>query len=152
MSMALRNMTHGECVEMLEDAHFGHLACSDEGQPYVVPIYFAFHARVAYSFSMPGRKVEWMRRNPKVCLQVEEWPSKGSWRSVVLEGKFQEFPDDPAWHEERIHAWSLLEKHLNWWEIGSLKPDKVPLSHVSPHLFYGIYMSDLSGRAARQVE
>jgi Na+/glutamate symporter len=66
--MNLRNMTHTECLSMLEGAHYGHLACCSEGQPYVVPIYFAFHARVAYSFSMPGRKVEWMRQDPRVCL------------------------------------------------------------------------------------
>ena len=152
MSMTLRNMTHAECLEMLEDAHYGHLACCHEGQPYLVPIYFAFYARVAYSFSMPGRKVEWMRRNPNVCLQVEEWPSKGSWKSVVLNGRFQELPDDEAWHEERLHAWSLLEKHLNWWEIGSLRPNEAPPASVPAHLFYGIYLNDVSGRIATQLE
>lgn len=151
MSMALKNMTHAECVDMLRGGHFGHLACSKEGQPYVVPIYFAFQSRVAYSFSMPGRKVEWMRQNPKVCLQVEDWPSKGSWRSVVLSGNFQEFPDNDAWHEERLTAWSLLQKYLNWWEIGSLKPDEIPPAHASRHLFYGIYMNDVSGRAAMEI-
>ncbi|EJL51184.1 putative flavin-nucleotide-binding protein [Rhizobium sp. CF122] len=152
MSMTLRNMTHAECLEMLEGAHYGHLACCHEGQPYLVPIYFAFYARVAYSFSMPGRKVEWMRRNPNVCLQVEEWPSKGSWKSVVLNGRFQELPDDEAWHEERLHAWSLLEKHLNWWEIGSLRPNEAPPASVPAHLFYGIYLNDVSGRIATQLE
>lgn len=152
MSMVLRTMTQEECLEMLGGAHYGHLACSSDGQPYVVPIYFAFHARVAYSFSMQGKKVEWMRRNPKVCLQIEEAPSKASWRSVVLTGKFQEFPDDQVWHEERIHAWSLLEKHLNWWEIGSLTPDPLPPAPTSNHLFYGIYMSDISGRKVTQTD
>ncbi|OWV99843.1 pyridoxamine 5'-phosphate oxidase family protein [Rhizobium sp. R693] len=151
MSMALKNMTHAECLEMLKGGHYGHLACSNDGQPYVVPIYFAFQSRVAYSFAMPGRKVEWMRHNPKVCLQVEEWPSKGSWRSVVLTGSFQEFPDDEVWHEERLHAWSLLQKHIDWWEIGSLKPDEVPPAHAYTHIFYGIYMNDVSGRAAMQI-
>jgi uncharacterized protein len=152
MSTTLQNMTQAECLVMLEAAHFGHLACSNEGQPYIVPIYFAFQSRVAYSFSMPGRKVEWMRKNPKVCLQVEEWPSKGSWRSVVLNGNFQELPDDDVWHEERLHAWSLLQKHMNWWEVGSLKPDEVEPAHVSPHLFYCIYMSDMSGRIATRMD
>lgn len=152
MSMTLKKMTPAECLEMLEGAHYGHLACSSDGQPYVVPIYFAFKARVAYSFSMPGRKVEWMRRNPKVCLQIEDWPAKASWRSVVLNGSFQELPDDDTWHEERIHAWSLLEKRLNWWEMGSLTPDAVPLAYASPHLFYCIFMDEVSGRIAAQTD
>lgn len=151
MTMALRDMSHAECLAMLEGGHYGHLACSNDGQPYVVPIYFAFQARVAYSFSMPGRKIEWMRQNPKVCLQVEESPSKGSWTSVVLNGRFQELTDTDAWHEERLHAWSLLEKHLNWWEVGSLRPVDVPPATASSHLFYGIYLNDVSGRIATQV-
>ncbi|WP_431323265.1 pyridoxamine 5'-phosphate oxidase family protein [Rhizobium sp. YTU87027] len=152
MAMALRNMTQAECLETLNGAHYGHLACCNEGQPYLVPTYFAFKARVAYSFSMPGRKVEWMRKNPNVCLQVEEWLSEGSWKSVVVNGRFQELPDDDAWHEERLHAWSLLEKHLNWWEIGSLKPTEVPPASAPVHLFYGIYLNDVSGRIATQSE
>lgn len=152
MPMNLRNMTQTECLTLLEGAHYGHLACCSEGQPYVVPIYFAFHARVAYSFSMPGRKVEWMRQNPRVCLQVEEAPPGGGWKSVVINGKFQELSDNDTWHEERMHAWSLLEKHLNWWEMGSLKPEEAPPVHKSKHLFYGIYMSDLSGRAATRAD
>jgi len=152
MSINLRNMTHDECLTMMEGAHYGHLACSFEGQPYVIPIYFAFQARVAYSFSMPGRKVEWMRQNPKVCLQVEEELPKGSWRSVVINGRFQELSDDDVWRGERMHAWELLERHLNWWEIGSLKIEQVPLAHVSQHLFYGIYLNDISGRAATRAD
>lgn len=148
MSMTLRAMTDAECLEMLEQAHFGHLACCNEGQPYVVPVYFAFRSRVAYSFSMPGRKVEWMRRNPKVCLQVEEQWAKGGWRSVVLAGRFQELPDDDVWHAERLQAWSLLNRHCDWWEIGSLKTAELPPAAASPHLFYGIYMGEVSGRVA----
>ncbi|WP_025661204.1 pyridoxamine 5'-phosphate oxidase family protein [Rhizobium sp. IBUN] len=146
MSTTLRSMSHVECLEMLERAHFGHLACSNEGRPYVVPIYFAFQSRVAYSFSMPGRKVEWMRLNPRVCLQVEEQWGKGGWRSVVLNGHFQELPDDDVWHEERLHAWSLLQRHLDWWEIGSLEPRELPTASTSAHLFYCIYTDDVSGR------
>jgi len=152
MTMAIRTMTHHECVEMLNAGHYGHLACCNDGKPYVVPVYFVFDARVAYGFSMPGRKVEWMRENPRVCLQVEERQLKGSWRSVILDGKFQELPDNDAWHEERLHAWSLLQKHRDWWEIGSLKPDAVPPSHASPHLFYAIYMNEVTGRAATQID
>jgi nitroimidazol reductase NimA-like FMN-containing flavoprotein (pyridoxamine 5'-phosphate oxidase superfamily) len=51
-----------------------------------------------------------------------------------------------------MHAWSLLEKHLNWWEMGSLKPEEAPPVHESKHLFYAIYMSDLSGRAATRAD
>jgi nitroimidazol reductase NimA-like FMN-containing flavoprotein (pyridoxamine 5'-phosphate oxidase superfamily) len=71
MTMTLRDMSQAECMSTLEESRFGHLACSKDGQPYVVPIYFAYEKGVAYSFSMPGRKIDWMRENDKVCLQVD---------------------------------------------------------------------------------
>lgn len=150
MTMALRNMSQAECLAILERSHYGHLACCNDGQPYVVPLHFAFQARVAYSFSMPGQKIEWMRQNPNVCLQVEESQRTGSWKSVILNGRFQELTDTGAWHEERLHAWSLLAKHSDFWEVGSLKPVVVPPASASPHLFYCIYLNGVSGRAATQ--
>lgn len=135
MSMALKSMTHAECLEMLRGRHFGHLACTNEGQPYVGPIYFAFQSRVAYGFLHARTK---SRVDTTESDGVSSGrPSKGSWRSVVLSGEFQEFLDN-AWHEERL-------------EIGSPKPDEVPPAHASPHLFYGVYMNDVSGRAAMQI-
>ena len=91
MSLGLREFTPAECHAVLEEARFGHLACCKDGQPYVVPIYFSYKDGVAYCFSMPGRKVEWMRENDRVCLQVDRRVGKG-WTSVIAEGKFEEFP------------------------------------------------------------
>ena len=37
-----------------------------------MPIYFAYHDGYLYSFSTVGRKIEWMRGNPLVCLETDE--------------------------------------------------------------------------------
>ncbi|EJB05975.1 hypothetical protein FHX14_004521 [Rhizobium sp. BK619] len=148
MALALRELSHAECYEILEHARFGHLACCRDGQPYIAAIYFAFAGNVAYSFSMPGRKLDWMRANDKVCLHVERLTSGGGWTSVVIDGQFEEFPDDSFRHDERIHAWSLLRQHSDWWEIGSLKPAELPVLSEPPHVFYGISVRSLSGRSA----
>jgi nitroimidazol reductase NimA-like FMN-containing flavoprotein (pyridoxamine 5'-phosphate oxidase superfamily) len=148
MALKLRELSQGECYGILEHARFGHLACCRDGQPYIAAIYFSFAGDVAYSFSMPGRKLDWMRANDKVCLHVEHLPSGGGWTSVVIEGRFQEFPDNGLWHDERVHAWSLLQRHSDWWEIGSLKPAELPVLSEPPHVFYGISIGALSGRSA----
>ncbi|ASY60150.1 MULTISPECIES: hypothetical protein [Sinorhizobium] len=49
---------------------------------------------------------------------------------------------------ERMHAWSLLEKHVNWWEPGGLKPTPQKMLGASPHLFYCIGIDEMTGRAA----
>ncbi|MGO7611132.1 pyridoxamine 5'-phosphate oxidase family protein [Rhizobium ruizarguesonis] len=150
MALKLRELSQGECYGILEHARFGHLACCRDGQPYIAAIYFSFAGDVAYSFSMPGRKLDWMRANDKVCLHVEHLPSGGGWTSIVIEGRFQEFPDNGLWHDERVHAWSLLQRHSDWWEIGSLKPAELPVLSEPQHVFYGISIRALSGRSARR--
>ncbi|ANL49194.1 pyridoxamine 5'-phosphate oxidase-like protein (plasmid) [Rhizobium phaseoli] len=151
MSLGLREFTLAECYAILEETRFGHLACCKDGQPYVVPIYFAYDSGVAYCFSMPGRKLEWMRENDKVCLQVDQRAGSG-WRSVIAEGRFEEFPDTEVWRSERLHAWEMLQKHSDWWEVGSLKPQEVPVLGKSPHIFFGILVRTLSGRTAFAVD
>ncbi|MBX5173087.1 pyridoxamine 5'-phosphate oxidase family protein [Rhizobium sp. NZLR1b] len=148
MTMKLREINPVECYGILENARFGHLACCKDGQPYVAAIYFAFSGGVAYSFTMPGRKLDWMRANDKVCLHVEQRPAGDGWTSVIIEGRFEEFPDSGVWQSERMRAWSLLQKHMDWWEIGSMKPQELPVLEVSPHVFYGIAVTSVSGRRA----
>lgn len=146
MTFALRELSQLESSDVFEQSRFGHLACSKDNQPYVVPIYFAYEGGIAYSFAMPGQKIDWMRGNDKVCLQVEKHSPSNSWTSVVAQGRYEEFPDTDQWKQERLHAWSLLQRFSDWWEIGALKPHEMPVQNASPHVFFGIVLKDISGR------
>ncbi|WP_160003224.1 pyridoxamine 5'-phosphate oxidase family protein [Rhizobium sp. 18055] len=152
MTMTLREINPAECYGILEKARFGHLACCKDGQPYIAAIYFAFSGGTAYSFTMPGKKLDWMRANDKVCLHVDQRLVGGGWTSVVVEGRFEEFPDSETWRNERLHAWSLLQAHTDWWEIGSMKPHELPMLTESPHVFYGIAVTSVSGRGAAKMD
>lgn len=81
MTIKLTEINPGECYRILENERFGHLACCKDGQPYVAAIYFAFSRGVAYSFTMPGKKLDWMRTNDRVCLHVEQRSSSGGGRA-----------------------------------------------------------------------
>jgi uncharacterized protein len=48
------------------------LGCCRDSKPYVIPVNYFFDDEVVYIHSMPGRKIEIMRANPHVCLQVDE--------------------------------------------------------------------------------
>lgn len=66
----------------------GHLGCCKDDQPSVVPIYFVYVKGAAYCFSMPGRKMDRMRENDKVCLYMDHRAGAG-WISVIAEGKIR---------------------------------------------------------------
>jgi len=68
----------------------GHLGCIDGGEPYVVPINYLLDEGSIYSHSLPGRKIDAMRANPRVCLQVDQIDDDFHWRSAIAYGDFQE--------------------------------------------------------------
>ena len=94
--MNISEMTQQECTAMLKSARLGRLACVRDNRPYVVPIHFAFGDNFIFSFSLPGKKVEWMRENPHVCLQVDDVGGVHGWKSVVVDGLFEDLPKAPA--------------------------------------------------------
>ena len=73
-----------------------------------------------------------MRQNPKVCVITEEHSDGKQWKSVVVEGTYEELPDEIGHKRDRERAWSLLSKHVDWWQPGALKPVIPMVSDHSP--------------------
>lgn len=146
--MWLRALTATECFDVLEAHRFGHLACAREGRPYLVPIHYAYSERALYAFSLPGKKIDWMRANNRVSVLVEaERPDRG-WTSVIADGWYEELPERIGYKRQRDHAWSLLSRHANWWEPGALKPGNLPLADDAKHVFFRVVIDEVSGREA----
>lgn len=149
--MVIREMSGEECLRVLAGARLARLACARENQPYVVPVYLAYDeaSGCLYGFTTPGQKVEWMRANPLVCVEVDEIAADDRWVSVIASGRYEELPetqesDDarlraqerarlggetmPALSadnrrrqgaDERDRAWQTLKALPDWWQPGS---------------------------------
>lgn len=149
--MRVRSMSAAECKAFLEKARLGRLACSQDGRPYVVPIHFAHANNQLYAFSLEGRKIAAMRSNPQVCVLVEEHGTGREWKSVLVEGRYEELPDRLGHKLARDHAWSLLSQHASWWEPGALKPVTPDGGLASAPVFFTIHIESISGREAREI-
>ena len=87
-------MRDGEVHELLKRVGYGHLACSRDDQPYVVPINYVFDGNEIFIYTTAGLKTDVIKSNPKICLQVEELlPDEGAWRSAVVVGEAYEIVD-----------------------------------------------------------
>lgn len=148
--MQVATMSPAECTQLLSRNRLGRLACAKDGQPYVVSVNYAFADNHLYAFSSLGKKIEWMRANPLVAVLVEEPGDGREWKSVVVEGRFEELPDRIGSKRARDHAWSLLSKHADWWEPGALKASTSPLADSLAHVFFRISIDRMSGREARE--
>ena len=149
--MLVRSLSTLECAKVLTANRLARLACTNNGRPYIVPIYFAYAENYLYAFSMPGKKIEWMRANPRVSVLVEEREQGREWKSVVVDGRYEELPDRIGYKVQRDHAWALLSKYVDWWEPGALKPVTPPVADHSDHVFFRIVVDQLSGREAQET-
>jgi uncharacterized protein len=153
--MWIRTLTMLECSKVLADNRLGHLACTKDGRPYVVPFSYVYADNHLYAFSLPGKKIDWMRLNPLVSVSVverEREPAR-EWKSVIVDGRYEELPDRIGHKAERDHAWSLLSRrggYADWSEPGVLKPGTPPQSDHSTYVFYRILVDQVSGREANE--
>lgn len=146
--MLIQEMKMQESLELLARARLGRLACVKEAQPYIVPFYFAYNDNCLYSFSTVGQKIEWMRANPLVCVEVDEEVNLEDWVSVIIFGRYEELPDNAQWKNERDFAYHLLQLTPMWWEPGYVKTivhgEERPLVPV----YYRIHAHQISGHRA----
>lgn len=143
--MTIHEMNARECREMLGRVNVARLACARNNQPYIVPIHVDLDGEFLYGYATLGQKIEWMRDNPLVCVEMDELVTHGQWASVVAFGRYEELPHQPEFEGSRQVAASLFEKHPAWWE-----PASVPLAAHEPRtpVVFRIRLSRVTGRRA----
>jgi len=153
--MLIHEMTEDECRTVLHSVNFGRLACARDNQPYVVPIYFSYDGQHLYGFNAPGQvyafstlgqKVEWMRSNPLVCLEIDERTSHNRWMSVVVFGRYEEVPDTAECGDQRVRAYRVLQERAMWWEPAYVATERRDQS-LTP-IFYRIHIKRMTGHRA----
>ena len=141
-----------ECSEMLKRVSIGRLACALDNQPYVVPVRFAYEPDRIYIFSTVGKKIKWMRQNPKVCLQADEIGTSANWISVIVTGTYLEL-NEPQYHAaQREHARALLSQDAQWWRV-ALSERRDGLVSSIETVFFRVDIESMSGlRAMPETE
>ena len=80
----------------MRNENLGRLGCIADEKPYVVPVNYFFDGKDIYIHSLPGKKINALRDNPRVCLQVDEISDAYHWRSVIAFGNYEEVFDEQA--------------------------------------------------------
>lgn len=89
----VREMTDRESDDLIARIGYGHLACSRDDQPYVIPIHYVYTKPYILFYTTKGKKTDIIDANPKVCLQIEEIVDATDWRSVIVFGEVEEIKE-----------------------------------------------------------
>jgi uncharacterized protein len=92
----IRELTVSQIEDLLRTAIVGRIACShpEEPRPYLVPLAYGYDGEAIYAHTGPGRKLDYMRANPLVTIEVDRADAPDRWQSVVAEGTFEELARD----------------------------------------------------------
>jgi nitroimidazol reductase NimA-like FMN-containing flavoprotein (pyridoxamine 5'-phosphate oxidase superfamily) len=142
--MNIQKMNDGDCMTLIRSQRTGRLGCCKDGRPYVVPVHYVCADALVFSFSMPGRKLDFMRSNPNVCFEVENIEQSDKWKCAVIEGIFHEFTTE----EDKQRAWEVLQEHNDWWEVGGQTVQHGEHDGDRKPIFFSISMDIVTGREA----
>jgi nitroimidazol reductase NimA-like FMN-containing flavoprotein (pyridoxamine 5'-phosphate oxidase superfamily) len=143
--MVIQEMTRHDCRAMLARTGVARLACASNQQPYIVPIHVMLDGDFLYAYSTVGQKIDWMRENPLVCVEIDEFIAHAQWTSVVVVGRYEELPAAPGYEGSRQIAERLFSPYPAWWE-----PASVPLAggQLRSPIVFRIQIGSMTGRRA----
>jgi len=146
----IKNLDQKEINFILENNYIGHLGYISQGKPFVIPITYFFDIKrnIIICYSGDGHKINAMRKNNAVSLQVADIKTVNDWRSVLVHGVFeQHFGSDAKTY---LHQFSLGVKDIIT-EITHIKPDYI--SEFSSKIYKGeipivflIKIEDITGK------
>jgi nitroimidazol reductase NimA-like FMN-containing flavoprotein (pyridoxamine 5'-phosphate oxidase superfamily) len=98
-----------------------------------------------YCFTTSGRKVEWMRDNPAVCVEIDDIVHNRQWETVIAFGQYEEIHESPGRETAVEHAWSLLQGRPNWWEPGYVRTVVGSSERPLEPIFFRITLGEMTG-------
>jgi nitroimidazol reductase NimA-like FMN-containing flavoprotein (pyridoxamine 5'-phosphate oxidase superfamily) len=146
--VVIGELSKDACLDLLARVQLGRLACSRANQPYICPLFFAYHEHSLYCASTIGKKIKWMRENPVVSILFDEIESAQRWTTVIIQGRYEELPDTPETQDGRQLAWTLLQKRKLWWEPGYARTILSATERPMAPLYFRIRVEQISGHYA----
>ncbi len=89
-------LTELQMRNVLTSQVLGRLACTDNGQPYIVPVTYTYDGKYIYGQTNEGAKLKILRNNPKVCFEADMMTDMSNWQCVLAFGEFEELTGNDA--------------------------------------------------------
>lgn len=104
------DMEKSQIESLLESEFIGRIGCFDGDNVYVVPVTYAYDNGYIYGHTKDGLKIRIMRKNPKVCFEIDWMKDMSNWKSVIVYGTFEELEGSDANNGLEILKKSIMSK------------------------------------------
>jgi len=144
-------LTKQECRNILSSQVLGRIACCDENLPYIVPLTYSYDGEFLYGQTFDGKKLEILRKHPRVCFEVDTMTDMRNWKSVLVFGEFEELSDREA---EQARS-KLFDKVLTLMTSATVHPHEhettgtVADDRRMKPIMYRIRIEEITGRFER---
>ena len=98
-----------EIEEVLKSGLVGRIGCHADGETYIVPISYGYDGQYLYCHTHEGKKTAMMRKNPQICFQVDEMKDMANWKSVLVQGSYEEIKNVD---DRNMAMQTLLNRYL----------------------------------------
>ena len=146
--------SRAEMEAILQDMSFGFLGLALDGQPYVVPLNYAYiDGRILFHCAWEGKKLDYLTSNPAVCFTVARQP-----------GTFRHHPEGDPCHMdcESVVCYGTARLVEDLGERAavlnafnrSFRPqaDEIPTERVARCAAVEIVVEEMTGRRERDRE
>lgn len=116
----IQDLTEGQMEHLLRTRPFGRLGCGSAEKLYIVPLSYVYDGQYIYGHAKEGMKIDLMRKQPKVCFQVDEILNANDWWSIIIWAEYEELGEGAI----KAEAVRLLNDRLATFSASAaLQPD-----------------------------
>ena len=139
-----------KCRTLLSNNYIGHLAYIYKNRPFVIPVtyYYDDSTNALFGYSGDGHKINALRINNAVSLEVAEIESVNTWKSVSVQGAFYELEGSTA--KINLHKFSEGVKSVvrikEGRDLKYLSEFSSKIYKEGPPIVFKIDIEELTGR------
>ena len=121
----IKSIKKEECYKIVDDNYVGHLGYLSGITPFVIPITYYLNTddKSIICYSKKDHKINAMRNNKIVTLEIESIKSVNNWKTVLIEGQYEELDGSTA--KNHLHKFSKGVK------AKVLKEEKISIEFIN---------------------
>lgn len=147
-------LNSAEIEELIGQQIVGRIGCHADGITYVVPVSYAYDGTFVYGHTFEGMKINLMRKNPKLCFQVDNTKNLANWKSVICWGEFEELTDEAECSQalEKLNSRALPIISSETMHVSPVWPFSADKNDKVGGIFFRIRLAEKTGRFEKSNE